>query len=321
MGKASARGGDETFQHLRVFEDVAALVMSNYVEEVKVDKVMEGAMRGLADGLDPDSAYLNAKQVADVEAGSAMPGRGRRPRADAPVLPAGDRGARRLPRRQGRPADRRLRARDRRQADARPVGVRRHAPAARPARLEGHADGHPRQRGRSARGGAGARKGGRAVGDRASSASPAATLRPRRLEHGGSAAALARGRLRPHRRFRAGVVEDLRKQIADVSKSGAKSLIIDVRRTAEGPIENGIAAARLFVKSGTLAIKAGRKGEAKRNRRGARRRRRDHAPGPDARHERHVRGRRGLRRGAQRQQARGARRRAHDRTRRACRSW
>ena len=35
--------------------------------------------------------------------------------------------------------------------------------------------------------------------------------------------------------FRAGVVEDLRKQIADVSKSGAKSLIIDVRRTAEGP--------------------------------------------------------------------------------------
>ena len=35
--------------------------MNNYVEEVKVDKVMEGAMHGLADGLDPDSAYLNAE--------------------------------------------------------------------------------------------------------------------------------------------------------------------------------------------------------------------------------------------------------------------
>jgi carboxyl-terminal processing protease len=31
-----------------------------------------------------------------------------------------------------------------------------------------------------------------------------------------------------------------------------------VRRTAEGPLENGIAAARPFVKTGTLAIKAGR---------------------------------------------------------------
>ena len=46
-------------QHLRVFDDVVDLVMNNYVGEVKVDKVMEGAMRGLADGLDPDSAYLN----------------------------------------------------------------------------------------------------------------------------------------------------------------------------------------------------------------------------------------------------------------------
>jgi carboxyl-terminal processing protease len=63
--------------------------------------------------------------------------------------------------------------------------------------------------------------------------------------------------------FRNGVVEDLRKQIADVSRQGAKSLIIDLRRTAEGPLENGIAAARLFVKSGTLSIKAGRNGENK----------------------------------------------------------
>ena len=64
---ASAGTGDDKFQHLRVFEDVVNLVISNYVEEVKVDRVMEGAMRGLADGLDPDSAYLTAKQVAAHE--------------------------------------------------------------------------------------------------------------------------------------------------------------------------------------------------------------------------------------------------------------
>ena len=35
-------------------------------------------------------------------------------------------------------------------------------------------------------------------------------------------------------------------------------MIIDLRRTAEGPIDNGIAAARLFVKSGTLVQEGGR---------------------------------------------------------------
>ena len=47
--------------------------MSSYVEPVKVDRVMEGAMRGLADGLDPDSAFLSAKQVKAVEAGETLP--------------------------------------------------------------------------------------------------------------------------------------------------------------------------------------------------------------------------------------------------------
>ena len=66
--------GDDTFQHLRVFEDVVSLVLNNYVEEVKVDRVMEGAMRGLADGLDPDSAYLTPAEVKTLDAGR-RPGR------------------------------------------------------------------------------------------------------------------------------------------------------------------------------------------------------------------------------------------------------
>ncbi len=67
------QSGDQDFQHLRVFEDVVSLVMTNYVEDVKVDKVMEGAMRGLADGLDPDCAYLNPKQARADRAGETLP--------------------------------------------------------------------------------------------------------------------------------------------------------------------------------------------------------------------------------------------------------
>ena len=58
--------------------------------------------------------------------------------------------------------------------------------------------------------------------------------------------------------FREGVVDQLKKQIADLSKAGSKALVIDVRHTAEGPLDNGVAAARLFLKSGTLAMKGGR---------------------------------------------------------------
>ena len=51
MSKAIAR--EDSYQYLRIFEDVVSLILNNYVEEVNVDKVMHGAMHGLADGLDP----------------------------------------------------------------------------------------------------------------------------------------------------------------------------------------------------------------------------------------------------------------------------
>lgn len=65
MGQAMAR--QESYQVLRIFEDVVTLIVNNYVEEVKVDKVMQGAMHGLADGLDPDSAYLSVTQVKSFD--------------------------------------------------------------------------------------------------------------------------------------------------------------------------------------------------------------------------------------------------------------
>jgi carboxyl-terminal processing protease len=65
LGQVMAK--DDTYQHLRVFDDVVAHVVNNYVEEVDIKQAMRGAMRGLADALDPDSAYLTPDLVKAYE--------------------------------------------------------------------------------------------------------------------------------------------------------------------------------------------------------------------------------------------------------------
>lgn len=69
LGQAMTR--DDTYQHLRVFEDVVSLVLNNYVEEVDVKKAMKGAMNGLADNLDPDSSFLPANLASAYESNTA----------------------------------------------------------------------------------------------------------------------------------------------------------------------------------------------------------------------------------------------------------
>ncbi len=54
--------------HLRVFEDVVSLIIGSYVEDVNVDKVFDGAMRGLSDGLDASSGYLTPNEVKAIDA-------------------------------------------------------------------------------------------------------------------------------------------------------------------------------------------------------------------------------------------------------------
>src|SRR5215831_12163604 len=72
LGKVMARE-EGMFQHLKVFDDVTQLITSNYVEPANVDKVMDGAMRGLAEALDPDSAYLTAQEVKQAENPATLP--------------------------------------------------------------------------------------------------------------------------------------------------------------------------------------------------------------------------------------------------------
>src|SRR6476620_11061954 len=70
LGKVMAR--EDTYQHLKIFDDVVSMISNNYVEQADTDKVMRGAMHGLADSLDPDSAYLTADQVKQVDANAAL---------------------------------------------------------------------------------------------------------------------------------------------------------------------------------------------------------------------------------------------------------
>jgi carboxyl-terminal processing protease len=62
-----------TYAHLRVFDDVVSLIFGNYVEEPAPEGVLDGAMRGLADALDPDSSFLAAEEVKAIEAGTPPP--------------------------------------------------------------------------------------------------------------------------------------------------------------------------------------------------------------------------------------------------------
>ncbi len=255
MGSASARNGDTTYQHLRVFHDVVSLVLNNYVEAVKIDRAMEGALKGLADGLDPDSAYLSARQVTELEASTASPD--------------GDVGLELT-----------------RQYYLRVISARDGSAAATAGLQTGDyvraIDGKPTrdmsvfEGSRLLRGAPGSKvvltiiRGNAADPHevplvREKAAGPLVSSRVISLSGTGSDPSSGPTATRTGdtgyvriASFRTGVVDELTKQIASVSGSGARSLVIDLRGTSEGALDNGIAAARLFVKSGTLSIRAGR---------------------------------------------------------------
>ena len=235
---AARTAGDDKFQHLKVFQDVLRLVMSTYVEDVKVDEVMEGAMRGLADGLDPDSAYLTPEQTRAVQSGAS--------------LPAGDVGIELT-----------------RQFYLRVIAARDGSPAARAGvqtgdyvrAIEGKAtrDLTVFEGTRLLRGAPGSKvvltviRGNAAEPHEVTlvrEKAPAPTVSAKMLEPGVGYIRIPA--------FAATTAADVKRHASELTTAGAKALIVDVRRNAEGPIDDGIATARLFVKTGTLTSKAGR---------------------------------------------------------------
>jgi len=58
------------FEDLQAFTEIFSKVKSDYVEQVDEKKLIEDAIRGMLNGLDPHSAYLNTSEFSDLKIGT-----------------------------------------------------------------------------------------------------------------------------------------------------------------------------------------------------------------------------------------------------------
>lgn len=63
----SATNNDETYEGLKVFSDVIELIENNYVDEVDPKKLVEEAVRGMVNSLDPHSALLPPEAFKELQ--------------------------------------------------------------------------------------------------------------------------------------------------------------------------------------------------------------------------------------------------------------
>jgi carboxyl-terminal processing protease len=239
LGRVMAREGS-TFKPLTIFEDVVSLISSNYVEEANMDRVMRGAMHGLADGLDADSAYLTVEEVKQVEAGTALP-------------PAG------------------VGLEITRQYYLRVIAARDNSPAAKAGLRTGdyiRAINDTPTREMSVwegvhmlRGAAGTKVSVTII--RGNAADPHVVEMTREVEPSstvsGRIAAPGIGYVRVAA-LGAGTASQVKTEIAELTKGGASKLIVDLRRASSGTLDDGLALARLFVAKGPLTIREARGG-------------------------------------------------------------
>jgi carboxyl-terminal processing protease len=72
--EAVARGSQ--YAQYAIFDEVLGHIIHDYVDEPDLEKVRIGSLRGLAEGLDPYSAYLSAQQVKQYEPSPSPGGTG-----------------------------------------------------------------------------------------------------------------------------------------------------------------------------------------------------------------------------------------------------
>ena len=68
MGARSAN--ELPLEQMRTFTDVFTRIKDDYVEEVSDDQLLEYAIRGMLNGLDPHSSYLNAEEFNELRIGT-----------------------------------------------------------------------------------------------------------------------------------------------------------------------------------------------------------------------------------------------------------
>jgi carboxyl-terminal processing protease len=236
LGQALAK--NDTYQHLRVFEDVVSLVINNYVEPVDVREAMKGAMRGLADNLDPESAFLTPDLVRTREANDP-----------------------------GGPAEVGLDLT--RQYYLRVVSARDGSPAAkagmRPGDFIRAIDNRPTrdmsayEGSRLLRGAPGSKVSLLVI--RGNAADPhVVDLVRERVAGPDVTTRMADGTTGYIRvvQFSSESPTRIKQAVDALAKTGATRYLIDLRGTSRGDLDEGLAAARLFVKGGTLGVRLGR---------------------------------------------------------------
>jgi carboxyl-terminal processing protease len=67
----AAKGGNVPFEDLRVFAEVFGRIKSDYVEPVPDKKLVEQAIQGMLNGLDPHSGYLNEEEYRELRVGTS----------------------------------------------------------------------------------------------------------------------------------------------------------------------------------------------------------------------------------------------------------
>lgn len=226
---------------LRIFESVLQHIQTDYVDDPNMEKVRAGALRGLAYGLDPYSTYLTPEQVRDFNenAKNTQVGIGAELSQVASFLYV-------IAPMKGSPADQAgLRAgdiieyidgkatRDISLYDAKQL-------------LNGSSGSEVKLRVLRANS-----KPLTLAVKRSSFRAPAAEAR---LEAGKI------GVLKVNS-FATGEAADARARLADLIKQGAQKIVVDLRGTAGGSIDEAVAVANLFIKDGMLAQTSGKEGK------------------------------------------------------------
>jgi carboxyl-terminal processing protease len=215
-----------------------SLVLHAYVEEADIEPVMDGAMRGLVDSLDAESAYLAPAEVSAIDAGDAVGP------ADVGLAVTRQFYLRVLGVRDGSPADRAgLRSGDFvRMIDGEPT---RDMSAHRGTRLLQGAPGSTVK----------------LLVIRNNAADPHEITLSREVPAGSPVRGETLDGGEAYVRvksFGPDTAAALQKQIRALDPASARCVMIDLRGVADGTPDDAVAAARLFVKYGPLATSAGR---------------------------------------------------------------
>ena len=226
---------------LRIFESVLQHIQNDYVDEPNMEKVRAGALRGLAYGLDPYSTYLTPEQVKEYNAGNKdAAGIGAELSQVASYLYV-------IAPMKGSPAD---------QAGVKAGDIIEYIDnkATRDISLYDAKQ--------LLNGPAGSEVKLRVL--RANSSPLTVTVK-----RGSARAAVAEARMEAGRvgilrinSLADGEANDIRARLQDLLKQGAQKIVIDVRDTAGGSLNEAVTVANFFIKDGVLAQTIGKEGKA-----------------------------------------------------------